>query len=85
MTTSHAPWPWKFEEGECDGESTGISIMDKSGDIIAHIGGIGSWDFDNARLIAAAPELLAALKNLLAFNSELVRRKAFDAIAKATS
>ena len=96
MTVKHTPGPWEAEE-LFDGEtSLGISI--KAGrDEVAHISGIGPQDFDNATLLAAAPDLLEALYLALPFiedcaiddcykpgyvNKSLVSIKA--AIAKAT-
>jgi len=59
----HAPGPWKL--GGRDGETRGI--LDANDDIVGEMR--LAWPLPkataNARLIASAPELLAALKRLL--------------------
>lgn len=61
---SHTPGPWRWDEnGYCwlvGSDSTTILHVDDSGNKCP------SRDDPNARLIAAAPELLKALKALLA-------------------
>ena len=63
MTTQHTPGPWNV---------TGLYVRERDGGLVASI--IDLWhdqktpkaEMDaNARLIAAAPDLLAALKELL--------------------
>lgn len=79
MTTKHTPGPWaafqnriQSAEGEPIADALMVSDFDTSGE-----------DEANARLIAAAPDLLAALEVVIAhpnnFNFEVVRA----AIAKA--
>jgi hypothetical protein len=63
MTTKHTPGPWS-ERIRNDLDAT---IQGAGGEIVAfvnliHCDGFGN---DNTRLIAAAPDLLAALKRLL--------------------
>lgn len=70
----HTPGPWKIEDGEpnsqivyiveSDGEST-IGEIDLSGDGIDEETGMA-----NARLIAAAPELLTLLEESLVYVEE---------------
>ena len=62
---AHTPGPWHI-----DTEDGGARILDDDELIIAGIYGFSAPDRDgqedaNARLIAAAPDLLAALKGLL--------------------
>lgn len=85
----HSSGPWEIDETE-----TSISI--KSGrNTVAYIG-IARNDYDNANLIVAAPEMLAALRGMVAefdkfsrYGSPIARdaneamRHARAAIAKA--
>lgn len=68
--TKHTPGPWNIAKG--------ISYLDESVSWmipgVAHCGD-GECSEANARLIAAAPELLAALENLLTY--DVVERPAF--------
>ena len=57
--TKHTPGPWKYD-GQGDGNKQ-LPIRSR-GNIIAAIRGSGT--LDDARLIAAAPDLLAALHEL---------------------
>jgi len=67
-TQQHTPGPWKvyfddvYKEGEpvIEGVSV-VGVPDKDGDEIEQIAYIINDSVDDARLIAAAPELLAAL------------------------
>ena len=52
---------WTADEDFDGDESLGLRIKEGK-EIIAYLPGIGQRDFDNARLIAAAPDLLKALK-----------------------
>lgn len=63
--TKHTSGPWMAEERfHDDGEtSMGLSVYAK-GEEICSLPGIGRQDFADAALIAAAPELLAALQLL---------------------
>ena len=87
MNTQHTPGPWTRDHG---------IVRDECGTQIALV----AWDIEaNARLIASAPDLLAALKDLVAAAGSIPRiffhdggleqrvvgahRKARDAIAKA--
>lgn len=73
----HTPGPWALDHGD-DVERGHVGISSKSHSLLAQV----VWKFEdddrsprceaNAHLIAAAPDLLAALKNLLArFESEI--------------
>jgi hypothetical protein len=97
MKTQHTPGPWKTGDANWriivgphtrfkNGRLSGVAAIDESDNL--------SEDISNARLIAAAPELLAALEacvselNQLAFlaNDKLanaVIQKGIDAICKA--
>lgn len=97
MSGGHTPGPWEAFKGVEQGDEMrcGVSAMrGKVGYLVATIengapGDFCDTEFANARLIAAAPELLEALKNLLAvkngeggtaFDSDEIARAA---IAKA--
>jgi hypothetical protein len=90
MKTQHTPDPWKSEE---DGNN-GIEVVDQDLCVVAEImprygDGVCDEDWANARLIAAAPELLAALQRIVkaTFNYEDLTQPILDAqsvIAKAT-
>lgn len=97
MTKSHhTPGPWEVLPAQWD-EGETLCIQTASiGDVVAFIEGpANERDYANARLIAAAPELLDALEGLLNLNdvkqalnskSHDVRKshaKALAAIAKA--
>ena len=56
MTTT-----WNYEEDFDGDESLGLHIK-KGKQVIASLPGIGQYDFDNAQMLAAAPDLLEALK-----------------------
>ncbi len=85
MTVQHTPGPWYLDErersiiGKCDTGTKRIAVMNKS------------WPQHDpdARLIAAAPELLASLEEVLAYCVEhghnwMCMAQARAAIAKAT-
>lgn len=58
----YTPGPWSFR----DGFALAVGpVADPEGDAIAHIVGHPSEAFDNARLIASAPELLETLRTIL--------------------
>lgn len=95
MSAQHTPGPWCIDDFEQVGlhvamhpqKTTAIRAGTKAGRLIAFL---HQSDEANARLIAAAPDLLAALKDLLDDIDEYVGNKfwidrARAAIAKATS
>jgi alpha-amylase/alpha-mannosidase (GH57 family) len=57
MTTKHTPGPWN---GSSDG-----AVYSNDGEIVARVVGVKEPSFANRRLIAAAPELLEALKAIV--------------------
>jgi len=95
MTTSPTPWPWNYGMAGCI-TSNGMPIISKAnGHLVANL---ASHNEANAKLIAAAPELLEALQNMLDLRDAIMRgeclpdRPEIDivsnaraAIAKATS
>jgi hypothetical protein len=82
MTSKHTPGPWEFFDTLC------IGVMSAQSDV-AHCSGYdGNRSRDeelaNARLIAAAPDLLAALEALLSYDDMVeCADMARAAIAKA--
>ncbi|TIS78005.1 MAG: hypothetical protein E5W94_11455 [Mesorhizobium sp.] len=64
MTPKHTPGPWEAGSERGYAELNGVQIRDRVGLVLAvAIGDVPELDSKaNARLIAAAPELLAALK-----------------------
>ena len=58
MNTKHTPGPWEYDRNAGHIVAQGISVCR-----ISACSGYGEHD-DNARLIAAAPDLLAALEKL---------------------
>lgn len=70
MSNEHTPGPWVVETDNRDLEAGGYWIVEESG--IKTICGRGGWtnrveeSIANARLIAAAPDLLAGLRSLAA-------------------
>ena len=62
MTTKHRPGPWRIYNGETMGLEIGDAmICDKDKEEVAIVRFNAADCVDNARLIAAAPELLEAL------------------------
>ena len=80
--------PWLAVE-RFDGDESRDFVIQSGDKVIAYMPGIGQHDFDNARLIAAAPDLLEALKSMLlqfgVRGSAGPSRQARAAIAKATA
>jgi hypothetical protein len=90
MSMQHTPGPWQVNSNDplhvcdADGESRGCSPI-----AFVQVGNDGRWTAKaNARLIAAAPELLERLEELLEYSENLrgsgVYNRARAAIAKAT-
>lgn len=81
--SAHTPAPWSTS---CLPNGTEWTVSFEDGDMLADLTGCPN-EAANARLIAAAPELLAALQKIDANAAESVdwiRRVARQAIAKAT-
>jgi hypothetical protein len=65
MSTKHTPGPWRYDD------TWGLIVARGEVEVAAcHGGGSRSEAQANARLISAAPELLDALKTLLAYHGE---------------
>jgi hypothetical protein len=88
MDTKHTPGPWEVQV--FDGR---IEVVDASGAVVLVFRNASAETLANARLIAAAPELLEALRDVLRIakaasigvtgNAKRIER-AESAIAKAT-
>ena len=92
MTTKHTPGPWYVGSGTYEGRNiySTASVTDGEGFTYqpvvatAEDNEVACWDA-NARLIAAAPDLLEALQMLLEFpNTGPATTTARAAIARAT-
>jgi len=67
MTTQHTSGPWIVYDDSNDGKTNRIEIAAR-GKTVAHIyHSVPEKDLPNARLIAAAPDLLEALKRVMPF------------------
>lgn len=65
MTTQHTPGPWNFYDDSNDGKTNRIEIV-AIGKTVARIyHSVPEEDLPNARLIAAAPDLLEALQDIV--------------------
>jgi len=85
MNTQHTPGPWAVKHHE-DTDTYSIYVAGRQWNswTVAALGH-SKEDEANARLIAAAPELLGALIQMLdAYEIPAVRKQARAAIAKAT-
>ena len=86
ICTSHAPWKAEFGGKKL----AGWGVLSARDEVVAYIPQSIVHDEANARLIAAAPELLAALKSLVDDFERIIGRpieaehEAKAAIAKAT-
>mgnify|MGYP001600623960 CR=1 FL=1 len=89
MKTKHTPGPWKVTELDWDSSDTYINPSRETGEfaLICRMTGSHAHKNANARLIAAAPELLEALEEALTAPFGLVRgddaRKQTDFVTKA--
>ncbi len=87
MKTQHTPGPWFIERGTSDNGTphhrvTASDGRGWSGD--RYMAVAGCIDEHDARLIASAPELLEALRELRYAATDKAERMADAAIAKAT-
>lgn len=72
MSAKHTPGPWVVKPAE--NEQGGFDIDSEYGYHIAEtIGGLDDEEEANSRLIAAAPDLLAALQEMVEANDEPCR------------
>lgn len=95
MNSTHTPGPWEWDGNVCDYDPENEAPWlvqapwDSKESQSILIGSIKCKSKANAKLIAAAPELLAALRDCIAalggVNSDNVPETARKAIAKATS
>jgi hypothetical protein len=89
MKTQHTPAPWSYDEFNGKLWITDDTCIGTIAQLVTD-SEKGNWDEDkaNARLIAAAPELLAALQEIesrFCTGEETFRSIARAAIAKATT
>jgi len=94
MNTKHTPGPWKIQNGKGEYEKVVTAENYIICRVYADSKDPGKWDYANARLIAAAPELLEALLSALewwhSISSHFTMKEpawvaqARDAIARAT-
>ncbi len=95
MTNKHTPAPWGFDISKT-GKSFVVFQQNENPTLVKHIAGFklnGDFnmlneDYANAQLIAAAPELLEALKMFIDWKMDEnylmdARKKGIAAIAKA--
>jgi hypothetical protein len=65
--SSHTPGPWAYRQSHSD--TCDLEVLDSDGNVVA--GEYGVREQANARLIAAAPDLLAVCRKIL--NHPLIR------------
>jgi hypothetical protein len=65
--TKHTPGPWSVTESFCNNACNRLVVKRKTwgGEVVADLGEAPDASRANARLIAAAPDLLEALRGLL--------------------
>jgi len=91
--TKHTPGPWETKPEECDKpyiriRGTRLGSRYKVANAITPVyDGVGAREAEetraNARLIAAAPELLEALRGLMKLDEDLCSEGAIEALDKA--
>jgi hypothetical protein len=87
--SAHTPGPWRLDTGSNPGSPKGMAVCEGPF-IIANVVDLSNHAKANARLIAAAPELLAALELFVGWYSigedsqNAIIRRGRDVIAKAT-
>jgi len=89
--SKHTPWPWRYERQNASSTTGEHMIAGGLPGYLAEVRDCGSGNVAaNARLIAAAPELLEALETIAALAvgngevCEIIARRARFAITKAT-
>ena len=88
--SKHTPGPWVVYDDSNDGKTNRIEIAARGKTVARIYHSVPAEDLPNARLIAAAPDLLEALKDTLQLLEvycedfeEATRKQARAAIAKA--
>jgi hypothetical protein len=66
METKFTPGPWNFYDDSNDGKTNRIEIVAVGKTIARIYHSVPEEDLPNARLIAAAPEMLEALREIIA-------------------
>ena len=82
---NHTPGPWVVKQGDCDGSgafSINAHTNGRTVFVAETIGGLDEEE-DNAHLIAAAPDLLEALEELLAHASSVGIGLYYEVMARA--
>ena len=68
MSEKHTPGPWEVRNsGNVQGRNARCEIVKEGQALLATMAGLGEIDYANARLIAAAPDMLEACKECLEF------------------
>lgn len=88
MSTKHTPGPWHWDSDPIDGDPLGrvrfqVVALGRTITKTYYSSGDATAEADT-RLIAAAPDLLLALHNMLEDGDKTDRQQAIAAIAKAT-
>lgn len=79
----HTPGPWIYTNWGKDGDEANIRAKD--GENTLHIGVVSFRNVDaNARLIAAAPELLEALESILKTLNAVTEHTPYNGIVETT-
>jgi len=83
MSTKHTPGPWWVENIECHMEREAYVAYGIQGDLSETYDVYEAYSMADYRLIAAAPDLLAACELLLSANDSGSLHKLSEAIAAA--
>ena len=89
--SAHTPGPWEVSRGKIAGVELSHTVVLTGRDAVAVFAGSADAGEANARLIAAAPELLAALRGIIEIGKRDLSNPKYDgyfeeartAIAKA--
>ena len=86
--TNHTPAPWTAERDPCHFDTLSTVTAGRNGRMVVQVGGVLASGFveqeANTRLIAAAPDLLAALKLWAVFDKTGTPNGEYDNAIKAT-